>query len=270
MRRSAPIALCVALLLGAANAGARTLDWMGTMTLDLGRLGTISQTGMGVATVGGTANGLLNTLRLAGGIAVQGSAVPVTDPESVISVVSASTVMATLGSGTLRGFAQAGPLVASALPLPGLARFCFLAGCGGSPTIDFTTSPAGSGIGLGGTVNAMGSGVTTVQLFGAGWQTSAATLFTSTATSISTHVMASGFVHGATSQTRVSVEPGMGLLQMITPTQVVTTGPGGLQEQTALFTTLTIQFIPEPGKLIAALTGVTAVSLLAIRRRRSG
>lgn len=183
--------------------------------------------------------------------------------------------MATLGTGTLRGFSQPGPLVWNALPLPGMLKFCFIAGCDDSPTIPFftttsaTPSRLGEGVGLGGVITRMGAGATIVTLDGAGWQTSAATLFTGIPTANST-AMTSGFVHGATSQTRVSVAPGLGLLQMITPTQVTTKGPDGNTEKIALFTTLTIQFIPEPEILIGALTGVAAVALLAVNRRRSG
>ncbi len=273
MRRSAPIALCVALLFGASSAGARTLAWTGTMTLDLGRLGAITQTGTGVATLGGTAGGILNTVRLAGGITAQGTAaIPVTDPQStvtVITVVSAASVMATLGSGTLRGFASQGPLVWDALPMPGIARFCFLAGCGGSPTIDFTSSPGSIGVGLGGTLAAMGTGVTSVQLLATGWRTSEAVLFTSTGTGMEVTAMAAGFVQGATSMLPFLVDPGVGVLQIVTPTQFVTNSPSGRQEQTPMFTTLTIEFIPEPGKMVAAFTGVAAVALLAANRRRS-
>ncbi|MFP8881841.1 MAG: hypothetical protein VCE43_21415, partial [Myxococcota bacterium] len=253
MRRSVLLVLWVATLLGGApNAYARTLNWMGTMTLDLGRLGTITQTGTGVSTVGGTA-GILNTVRIAGGITVQGTAIPVTDPESVISVVSATSVVATLGTGTLRGFATPGPLVWNRLPLPGMARFCFIAGCDDSPPIPFftttntTPSSLGSGLGLVGLITRMGPGITTIGLNAAGWQTSTATLFTSTATSMETPVAATGFVHGVTSQSQLSLNSGRGRLQLITPTQVTTTGPGGETEKIALFTTLTIEFIPEPG-----------------------
>ncbi len=279
MRRSVLLALSVASLLvgGASNALASTLAWQGTMTLDLGRLGKLTQTGAGVSRVGASADGILNTLQLAGGITIQNATISVTDPSDVVSVASARSVMATLGNGTLRGFSQPGPLVWNALPLPGMLKFCFIAGCNDSPTIPlFTTTSAtpsrlGEGVGLGGVITRMGAGTgaTIVTLDGAGWQTSAAALFTGVPTA-NPAAMASGFVHGATSQTRVSVAPGRGLLQMITPTQVTTTGPGGNQEKIALFTTLTIQFIPEPERLIGALTGVAAVALLAVNRRRSG
>ena len=98
------------------------------MTLDLGRLGTVIQKGAGVAMAGPSIDGALQTLRIAGGITAMGTvAMPVTDPESVMSVTSAM-VTATLGTGTLRGFDQAGPLLPDTLPISGMARFCFLAG----------------------------------------------------------------------------------------------------------------------------------------------
>lgn len=245
------------------------------MTLDLGRLGTITQTGAGVSNVGGTAGGILNTLRIAGGITIPATTISVTDPQEILSVISARSVMATLGTGTLRGFAQPGPLVWNALSLPGMVRFCFVADCNGSPTIPFftqtssTPSRLGEGVGLGGLLTRMGTGtgITTIELQAAGWQTSVATLFTATPTLLST-ATASGFVHGLTSQMPLTVNLGMGLLQMVTPTQVTTTGPNGNTEKIALFTTLTIRFIPEPEKMIGALTGIVAVALLAISRRR--
>lgn len=282
MRRSVLLALCVASLMGgASNVSANTLAWTGTMTLDLGRLGTVTQTGAGVSTLGSTDN-ILNTLRLAGGITVQGA---LKLPETA-ATISATSVMvtATLGTGTLRGFDTPGPLVWNALPLPGLARFCFLTliECGGLVEVDFTETTTtgtglGIGVGLGGIVSGMGT-LATVELVGAGWQTSPAMLFTSTpptdmATSMampmSMSVTMTGFVHGVISQTRLSAIPGRGLLQLITPTQVTTTGPGGVDEKIAFFTTLTIQFIPEPTRWLGALTGVAAVALLALGRRRS-
>jgi hypothetical protein len=274
LRRSVLLAVCVVSLLGgASSAAASTLAWEGTMTLDLGRLGKVSQTGTGVSLVGATPGGILNTLRLAGGITIANATL--SNPSDPISVRSAKSVMATLGTGTLRGFSAPGPLMWDALPLPGMARFCFIAGCDNSPTIPFftettaTPSRLGEGVGLGGFLTRMGlgAGTTVVTLSGAGWQTSVASLFTA---STQMSVMMSGFVHGATSQTQVSVSPGLGLLQMVTPTQFTTQGPGGTQEKIALFTTLTIQFVPEPGILIGALTGVAAVALLAVSRTRSG
>jgi hypothetical protein len=275
LRRLVLLALSIASLLGGVStAGASALAWQGTMTLDLGRLGTLIQTGTGVAQAGGTAGGILNTLRIGGGLSIPSATLSITDAKEIISVISARSVMATLGTGTLRGFSQTGPLMWSALSLPGMVRFCFIANCNGSPTIPLftetssTPSRLGNGVGVGGLLTRMGTGVviTTIALQGAGWQTSVATLFTKTTST----VKASGLLHGATSQMPFTVTQGVGLLQLVTPTQVTTKGPAGNTEKIALFTTLTIEFIPEPGKMIGALTGVVAVALLAVSRRRPG
>ena len=106
MRRSVLLALCVASLLGGAStARARALSWMGEMTLDLGRFGKITQEGSGVAMVASTAGGNLNTLRLSGGITVGDTTLAITVNDPGFISATQVTLTATLGTGTLRGFA---------------------------------------------------------------------------------------------------------------------------------------------------------------------
>ena len=108
---------------------------------------------------------------------------------------------------------------------------------------------------------------TSISLQASGWGATQVTLRTSTGMG-SMEDMSAGFIHGTTSESTLSLDPGMGWLQLVTPTQVTTTDPDNNTEKIALFTTLRIQFIPEPGRLAAALTGVAAIALLASRRLR--
>jgi hypothetical protein len=80
--------------------------------------------------------------------------------------------------------------------------------------------------------------------------------------------MRTGFVHGPASMTISAAQLG-GVVQLITPMQVRTKGFGGANnDNLALFSSLTVHFIPEPGLLLLLGTGIVALALVGRSRRR--
>jgi hypothetical protein len=82
-------------------------------------------------------------------------------------------------------------------------------------------------------------------------------------------VTETGYVHGPASNTSTAAKVG-GAIQLIAPTQVFTEGvPGGYSDTQALFTRLTLNFVPEPGLLLLLGPGAVSLALLGRRRMRS-
>jgi hypothetical protein len=251
----------------AGPAEASTLEWAGTLVIELGATPPIVATGTGVATVNGSSGlGHLNTLRLAGGITAA-TTLPVTDP-GITTLVSVR-VTAQLGTGTFSGISGAPPLSGSPqLPIQGVARLCLvLPGCGVSLPIPMTVGgTAGAGIGGAFTINGYGTGIQ-ISVEGAPW-----TIGTGSVTGITTvnggtsAATAQGFVHGPTSGSSSTASVG-GALRLVTPVKVETTLPPPA-EVLGMLGILTIRFIPEPGVVVLLASGVAGLVLLGRRRMR--
>ena len=76
-----------------------------------------------------------------------------------------------------------------------------------------------------------------------------------------------GFAHGPSSNTSSTANPS-GVVQLITPMQVVTNLTTGSNQKIALFGFLTIHFVPEPGMLLLLGSGVAGLVLLGRHRMR--
>ena len=261
-------AMAVALGLGVpGSAAAKTIDWNGTLVLDLGVLGEFVGTGGGVATVNNSSGGShLNTLRLDGGISVSGT-VPVTDPESTATIVSVIVETAALGAGTFGNISGVGAVSPNKLQIGGLAKVClFFSGCSTFLPLE-NNQGANTGIGLGGVLTLGAAGPIRISIEAAGWQLSSATRITQTDNGVFQTKMAVGFIHGPESNTS-STASGSGRIQLISPMQVYTSGLPNNAEQIALFASLTVHFVPEPGLMLLLASGVLGLALIGRSRMR--
>jgi len=257
-------------LLIAAPAGAKTLDWHGTMDLEMWAGSGVTLQGSGVATVNDSSGGNhLSTLRIAGGISGSGT-VPVTDPLVTGQVKSVLGSSMRLLTGTLTGISGAPPIAKGALPVAGYMRVClFATGCGVNLPLNltFATTNGGiSGVGVGGLLTLGGNGAVRISIENAPWTLATASLVNQTVKGGYTTLTRVGFVHGGASATDSSTAAGSGVIQLVSPQQVSTAGVEGNSQKVANFSTLTLHFIPEPGLLLLIASGVVGLGLLGRSR----
>ena len=78
-----------------------------------------------------------------------------------------------------------------------------------------------------------------------------------------------GYAHGPPSAPSSTALTG-GVIQLVSPTQLQNTGIlGGNHDTIALFTTLTVTFLPEPGLLLLFVSGCAGLVLIGRNRIRS-
>lgn len=284
--RKLGILLAVAMLAfgGSSTASAAVLHYNGTLNLELGTLPSIPATGRGVATVNNSgALGHLGDLRLKnsrGGLGNKGVFVPVTDAAAapIVGII----ITATLGTGTLgpiSGNAQSSvePLSKQVLPIAGLARVClFSTACGTNLPLLLTqhTGATGTkGAGIGGILTIGGTSPIRISIEAAPWtlktKTSIDQITTPVGGTVKKYVNRTekGFAHGPSTNTTSTANPS-GVVQAITPMQVVTNLTNGSNQKIALFGFLTIHFVPEPGMLLLLGSGVAGLVLLGRHRMR--
>jgi hypothetical protein len=266
MRR---LVLLLASMLIAGPAGAKTLDWHGTMDLELWQGNGITYQGSGVATVNDSSGSAhLSTLRLAGGISGSG-VIPITDPETTGQVKSIRVDPVRLGTGTLTGISGAPPMGQNALPIPGFARVCiFSANCATNLPLLLTLNSGNTGIGVGGLLTLGGQGTIRISLEAAPWTLATVSGEHQTKGGNFVTLTRVGFVHGAASGTDSSTAANSGVIQLIAPQQVTTSGVVGNSTRQALFSTLTLHFIPEPGLLLLIASGVLGLGLVGRSRMK--
>jgi hypothetical protein len=272
-----------ALAVGAAGeAGATAMSVEATLTVKYGATDPVSLTGVGVAAVNPIVGGDRLVSLLVGPIDYGDIEEPVkfTDPVVTLIVKSYDLKGVSGQSGFFRDLSHAttstANLTQNALPIAGIARICLLIeGCLSATSVEVDLTQNGTrGIGIGGTItaNANATGYTIssfeISLHHAPWQLAPATLLQSTVSSSMLTVMATGYVRGPLSNTWTAAKVG-GAIQLISPSQVFTEGvPGGYSDTQALFTRLTLNFVPEPGLLLLLGPAVVGLALLGRRRMR--
>jgi hypothetical protein len=277
------------LVLGVAGAAsARPLNWEGSLLLELGDLPSLGNTGGGVATVNSSAGPIpahLQTLQLkASRGAIAGTAmVAITDPESAGNGIASVRVQATMGTGTFApisgGAASDTALTANVLPVNGIAKVCLLSTqCTNFLPLALTQHVATSmakGVGIGGLLT-IGGGTNPIRISieAAPWTIKTATRIDEITTPMTvngdktfTNVVRSGFAHDPSSTTTNTAQPS-GVVQLISPMQVVTNLTAGSSAKLSLFGTIRLHFIPEPGMLMLLGAGVAGLVLLGRSRMR--
>ena len=257
----------------ANSASAVLVEWTGTIESKLAAARRFSSTGehlglrgSGVATVNGSgAGGLLHTLRLQGGITGSDYS-PVTDPDTSGTIPTIG-VEGALGTGTLSDFQN--PFLSNGvLTVSGFSRLCLvIKNCAG-PALDipFFVDPSNA-IGVGGILTAGGAGTVRISIEAGPWTIGSGTAINQTQKGNFKTVTASGFAHGAGSGAISTAASGM--LQLISPMQVTTSGAGDNNEQQSLFSILTLHFVPEPGFMLLLGAGVVGLGIMGRNRMRN-
>jgi hypothetical protein len=274
------------------TASAAPINWEGTTVLDLGDFPPGILTGGGVATIT-TTGAHVNSLRIVqsrGGI--NGSFTQlVTDPETISNQIFAIQFVGVAGqTGTLTpisgGLDPVGSGYNGRLPVGGLVKLCLLnTECTTTADLELTqpdpTRPGGiKGVGIGGllTINVL-NGFANISVEAEPWQIAQATLIdqielptpSNNVTFVDIEIR--GFAHGpssASSTTAVVPTPsaGGGVIQLISPSQVLTNLTTGTSDKVAAGQTFLIRFIPEPGLLLLIGSGVAGLALLGRSRMR--
>jgi hypothetical protein len=265
----------ILLALGFAGAAAAAqLEYSGTIgsKLAASRLKFRRIVSTGIATVNMSGGGgLLHTLRLPGPI-TGSNFFPVSDPDTTGTIKTIGNI-ATQMPGTLGDF-QNPPLASNELLYRGISRLCLFRPCGEPGSINFdiplSLNSGNTGIGVGGLLTKGGAGTVRVSIEAAPWTLGTGTAVNQTGKGNFKTVTASGFIHGAASDTGGggSTAVNSGVVQLIAPMQVTGIGTGDNNTLQSLFTILTIHFIPEPGFLLLLGAGVVGLSILGRNRMR--
>jgi hypothetical protein len=256
----------------AVTASARPWEIRSTLGSKLGFGAPGTATSTGIVTVNGSAvgNEHLDVLRLGFTAAADGSPQPVTDPETTGTIGSNRVDGDDFNGGTFAGISGApasSALTQNVLALAGLARICLVSsGCTSFLPLILTQNNGAQGVGVGGIVN-ITLGSIRISLVNSPWQLKTATRLISTANGIEITRMHHGFVHGPASNTS-STAKASGVVQLISPIQVITAGLGANSTKLSLFTSLAFHFVPEPGLMLLLGSGVVGLALLGRSRLR--
>ena len=176
---------------------------------------------------------------------------------------------ARLGTGTLTGISGAPPSGANTLPLPGFARVClFWTDCATNLPLYLTLNNGNTGIGVGGAADPRRVGLDPDLARGRALDPRDAHRRQSDGGRRLRHAVARRLRARRRIGTDSSTAVTSGVIQLITPTQVTTSGVPGNSIKQALFSTLTLHFIPEPGLLLLLASGVVGLGLLGRGRMK--
>jgi hypothetical protein len=271
------------------SASARPLNIEGTVSTILSTdLPVLNNTLGGVATVNNSAGVIpahLQTLQLKGsrGNGATSAMVAITDPLVSANGIASVRINSALGTGTFApisgGAASTTVLTKNVLPIRGLSKVCLLSTqCTNFLPLQLTQHTAMSavkGVGIGGLLT-IGGGTNPIRISieAAPWTIKTGTKIDQITTPMTPggvkkfiNVTQMGFAHDPSSATTNTAQPS-GVVQLISPMQVVTNLTSGSNAKISLFTILKVHFIPEPGMLVLLGSGVAGLVLLGRRRMR--
>jgi hypothetical protein len=272
----------------AAAAGASPLNWEGSSTLLLGDFPQTTLTGGGVATVNGTSTTIpahLNSLRLASsrGNITGNFTLFVTDPETDNSIKAIQFIGVQGGTGTLApisgGVASTTTLTSKRLPVKGLVRLCVInSSC--TQTLDLpltqavtandpVTLGATKGVGIGGLLTIAGTKGTRISIQAAPWTIKTKTVYDQITTPTNeTQKLTIPIVNHGYASPLSTTANASGVVQLVSPSQVVTNLPSGSNAKVSSGVILLVHFIPEPGLLLLLGSGVAGLALIGRSRMR--
>ena len=244
------------------SARAATLDFTGTLAIQVAMQAwqPFIIPGAGTAQVSDDGSAHLLSLSLPGGtFGPASTTIDGYDDLRFSSVVNLSGVFTGISGGSPGG---------GTMGLDGIAKICVIFGPCDVTFVPLPLAATGTppvGLGIGGTQVFTGPVSFTAQH--ASWTIGqpVMTLHTPNST-ISTPLLAGGFVHGPASLTSSTAQPS-GALQLVTVSKVFTSLTGAYPE-IPMTGILTLHFAPEPGTLTLLLLGLSVAALAAAARRR--
>jgi len=291
MRKWFVLVAAISLVLGTAGvAGAAPLNWGGSTTLTIADIPSFHFSGGGVATVNASAGAVpahLDTLRLKGSRGqIEGTDTQfITDPDTAGNGIAAVIVQVAHGTGTFApvsgGAASTSVLTRNILPIYGMAKICLLStACSLYLDMPFTQPTTVNGVpgtgisavGVGGLMTAGGYGGIRISLQAAPWTIKTTTVVDQITTPtgesrIFVDVTAQGWAHAPASTTSSTAQPS-GVVQLVTPGQIVSNIPLGSNDKLSGIIVTVMHFIPEPGLFLLLGSGVVGLGLLGRRRMR--
>ena len=287
MRRLFVLLTAGLLVLSVAGvSSAKQLHWSGTLLIHLADFPEETAIVGGVATINSSTGVIpahLNTIRLKASRHVSLTPtvfVPITDPETPTFAAILFEGIG-IGGGSFAPISGASAVLTHGrLPIQGLVKVCSFTTCLDPFFLPILLSEPDTlngvvtnrrAVGLGGLLFVGGGGVR-ISIEGAPWTIKTITLVdqieTINGAEIFVNVTTKGFVHGPASATS-STAAVSGVVQFVTPAQVVTNLTAPTAEKSAGFARLLIHFIPEPGLLLLLGSGVAGLAILGRKRMRS-
>jgi hypothetical protein len=270
----------------AGTASAAYLNYEGTLTIQLGDFPTIPAISQGVAKInnsGGGSHVITLELKASNGGIVGGGMVPITDPKVKSNGIASVRIDATMGSGALapisgNAASSVATLTQNTLPIKGVTKICLLTtSCTDFLSLSHTQNNGAKGVGIGGLLTIGGTNPIRISIEAAPWTIKTGTSLDEISTvpsnmvKVFTNINSAGFVHTPASNdgaTASSTATPNGVVQLISPMQVVTNLTAGSSKKIALFARMGIRFIPEPGMLLLLGSGVAGLVLLGRHRMR--
>ncbi len=265
MRNSLAIALSALLTIGVAgSAGAATLDYFGTLSIQLTRFPGMTAAVSGTVIVNASLGGpQLSSMVIGAGVLGPVTAwIPVTAERTINSVVLTSVANRT---GNFHFDPTGGPPAGGPMGLSGTAKICLLFGPCAYANLTIPLTPvSGVGIGVGGTQPVPGAVAFTIQHNP--WTIGQPVMTLHTANSnVTTPTLPGGFAHGPASRTTNTAQHA-GALQLVTASKVFTSLTDVIPE-TTMFAVLRLQFAPGPGTLLLLGLGTIGLGVYGRGRR---